>query len=141
LPDWQKPNRCLAGRLKQSASATAPRPDEHRTELGQRRTVFEDDRRLCVLRSKIKKPAGRVSDGSIFQQESHLPVTCRARQPIGSEHECRSKAPAPSRLEDAQMRLCGSRLCLILQFMHKGKTGASGYLVGTGFMSSPPQWK
>ena len=24
---------------------------------------------------------------------------------------------------------------------HVLKSGASGYLVGTGFMSSPPQWK
>jgi hypothetical protein len=38
-------------------------------------------------------------------------------------YEYCSKAPAPSRQEDALKRLCGSRLCLIFQFMDEGKIG------------------
>jgi hypothetical protein len=75
----------------------------------------------CVRESKW--PAGKASDGSIFKHGDDLPVTCRTRQTIGSEHECRSKATAPYLLEDAQKGLCGSRLCLILQFMDEGKIG------------------
>jgi hypothetical protein len=62
------------------------------------------------------------SMASTFQHGDVLPHTCRARQPIGSEHKCRSTA-APSRLEDALKRLCGSRRSLILQFMDEGKIG------------------
>jgi hypothetical protein len=60
------------------------------------------------------------SMASTFQHGDVLPHTCRARQPIGSEHKCRSTA-APSRLEDALKRLCRSCLSLILQFMDEGK--------------------
>jgi hypothetical protein len=52
-----------------------------------------------------------------------LPVARRVRQIIDYERECRSKASAPHRLEDAGKSLCACRLCLILQFMDECKVG------------------
>jgi hypothetical protein len=60
---------------------------------------------------------------SMFQEGDEMSHTCRRCLRIGARHECCSEEPAPSRLEDALKRLCGSRLCLILQFMDEGKIG------------------
>ena len=75
----------------------------------------------CVRGSR-KLPEGFPMT-STFQHDDVLPHTCRARQPIGSEHKCRSKAPALPRPEDVEKRLCACRLYLILQFMYEGKIG------------------
>jgi hypothetical protein len=84
--------------------------------------MFEDDRRLFAMRSRVKKPAGRAYDDSIF----NTAAICRspdayARLSIPNINAAR-KRQRP-RLEDTLKRLCWSRLCLIFQFMDEGKIG------------------
>jgi hypothetical protein len=83
--------------------------------------VFEDDRKLFALRSKINLADQKglrlphPTNPATFATQQHT------RLSIGLGHECSTKAPAQSRQVDALNWLCGSRLCLVLQFMDEGK--------------------
>ena len=83
--------------------------------------MFEDDRKLFALRSRINVADQKglrlphPTNPETFAMQRHT------RLSIGLGHECCTKAPAPSRLVDALNWLRGSRLCLVLQFMDEGK--------------------
>jgi hypothetical protein len=83
--------------------------------------VFEDDRKLFALRSRInvadqkKLRLPHPTNAATFAMQQHT------RLSIGLGYECCTKAPAPSRLVDALNWLRESRLCLVLQFMDEGK--------------------
>jgi hypothetical protein len=89
---------------------TIPKPDglamvtestktERNSDNVEQRSKMIEDCSHCVR--ELVYPAGRASDGSLFQHGDDLQVTCRTFLSIGYGHESRSKAAVPSRLEDA----------------------------------------